>query len=384
MLTGFMEPEFTPLASPVEPAAAEVQPVQASPSSFQDFLPAGYQMGPYSSSDPVFQQAYAQWMSTTTQLAPMSGTSSSSSFSNWVTYEYNTAVAMIQNPLSTIGGYYTGLGNGIYNMGVGVYNLGHDLVTMPIDLVGTTVSSTYQPISYYGQASQAAIQNGTPWYYVSGQTAINAGTFGTYGVATTAYQYYQTGDPTAFQQTTGAFAFTVFVAYGVQQYTNPVNAPTYNLGGTGEVPGAINVQPPGAPTPPPPSIIAPSNQLPIPPGSGNIIVNSSPIAPQPGLAALGPPYAPTQISSIATGGYTITITQGSASPGLPTIGQTAVINVVPPGSQIVVTPVPPYSTTVVITTPTPIVTTVAPYAPIVIQGPNPNLIPVPEPQPQAP
>jgi hypothetical protein len=284
--------------------------------------------------------------------------------------------------LAGVGGFFQGLGNGLYNMGTGVYNLGHDLVTMPIDLVGTTVSSTYQPISYYGQASQAAIQNGTPWYYMSGQTAINAVTLGTYGLATTGYQYYQTGDPTAFQQTTGAFAFTVFVAYGVQQYTSPANAPTYNLGGTGapgEPVGVINVQPPGAPIPPEPYIIAPSNQLPIAPGSGNVIVNNSPISPQGGgitgpYGPLGPPYMPNQISGIAKGGYTITITQSSSTPGIPTPGQTAVINVFPPGYKVVVLPVPPYATTVVITTPTPLTTTVAPYAPIVIQGPNPQLV----------
>jgi hypothetical protein len=275
--------------------------------------------------------------------------------------------------LAAVGGFFQGLGTGIYNMGTGVYTLGHDLVTMPIDLVGTAVSSSYEPISYYGQSSQAAIQSGTPWYYISGQTAVNAGTFGTYGLATSGYQWYQTGDPTAFQQTTGAFAFMVFVSYGVQQYTSPSNAPTYNLGGVGEVPGAINVQPPRAPLPPEPYLIAPSNQLPIPPRSGNVVVNSSPISPQPGF--LGPVYSPNQISSIATGGHTISITQGVPTPGVPTIGQTAVINVVPLGSQIVVTPVPPYMTSVVITTPTPLTTTLAPYAPIVLQGPNPPFVP---------
>ena len=276
--------------------------------------------------------------------------------------------------LAAVGVFFRGLGNGLYHMGSGVYTLGHDLVTMPIDLVGTAVSSSYEPLSYYGQSSQAAIQSGIPCYYISGQTAVNAGTFGTYSLATTGYQWYQTGDPTAFEQTTGPFAFTVFVSYGVQQYTSTANAPTYNLGGVGEVPGAINVQPPTAPLPPKPYIIAPSNQLPIPPGSGNVVVNSSPISPQTGF--LGPPYSPNQISIIATGGYTISITQGVPTPGLPTIGQTAVINVVPPGSQVVVTPVPPYMTSVVITTPSPLTTALAPYAPIVIQGPNPQLGPI--------
>lgn len=297
--------------------------------------------------------------------------------------------------MAGIGAFFSGLGTGLYNMGAGAVSVVQNVVTMPIDLVGTTAdaaytlatgqSLNYQPISYYGQASQAAIQSGTPWYNISGQTTLNAVSFGVYGLVTTGYYYYQTGDPTAFQQTTGGFAFTVAVGYGVQYYTNTANAPTYNLGGTGEVPGAINVQPPGAPLPPEPAIIAPSNSLPISPGSGNVIVNYSPIAPQPGLPTLGSPYIPTQISAIATGGYTITITQGSTLPGVTTIGQTAVINVVPAGSQISVTPVLPYSTTVVITTPTPITTIVVPYVPVIIQGPNGIMIQyVPAPQQQAP
>jgi hypothetical protein len=293
--------------------------------------------------------------------------------------------------LAGVGGFFSGAGTGLYNMEVGAVSVVQNVVTMPIDLVCTAVdtgytlatgqSLNYQPISWYGQASQAAIQSGTPWYSVSGQTAANAVTFGVYGLLMTGYYYYQTGDPTAFQQTTGAFVFTVGIAYGaqyyVQNYANPANAPTYNLGGIGEVPGAINVQPPGASTPPAPSLIAPSNALPIPFGSGNVIVNSSPIAPQPGLPTLGPPYSPAQISGIATGGYTITITQAvldGVQPGVPTIGQAAVMNVVPPGSLITVTPAPPYSTTVSITTPTPLTTTVAPYVPVVIQAPNGPLI----------
>ncbi len=292
--------------------------------------------------------------------------------------------------LAGVGGFFSGAGTGLYNMGVGAVSVVQNVVTMPIDLVGTAVdtaytlttgqSLNYQPISWYGQASQAAIQSGTPWYYVSGQTAVNAATFGVYGLVVTGYYYYQTGDPTAFQQTTGAFVFTVAIACGVQYYTNPVNAPTYNLGGIGEVPGAINVQPPASPAPPAPALIAPSNALPIPPASGNVIVNSAPIAPQPGLPTLGPPYSPAQISSIANGGYTISITQAvldGVPPGVPTIGQTAVINVVPAGSQIAVTAAPPYSTTVVITTPTPLVTTVAPIAPVVIQAPNGTMLQTP-------
>jgi hypothetical protein len=54
--------------------------------------------------------------------ASLGATSSSSSFSNWVTYEYNTAMAMIQNPFSAIGGYYVGLGQGALNTANGLQN----------------------------------------------------------------------------------------------------------------------------------------------------------------------------------------------------------------------------------------------------------------------
>ena len=273
------------------------------------------------------------------------------------------------------GGFFSGAGTGLYNMGAGVVVMGQNVVTIPIDLVGTTVSSTYQPISYYGQASQTAIQTGTPWYYITGATAINAGSLGTSGLATSGYQYYLTGDPTAFQQTTGAFAFCAFLAYGIQQYNSPTNAPTYNLGGEGEIPGAINVQPPGAPIPPDPAIIALSDPLPISPSSGNVVATSAPIAPQPGLATLGPPYNPVQIANIASGGFTITITQvAETTPGTLTAGQAAVISAAPVGSTITVAPVPPFMTTVVIVTPAPLANLVVPYTVLVIQSPDGNLV----------
>lgn len=122
MLSGITEPEIAPSATPVETVAAEVQTVQSSPSNLLDFLPAGYQMGPNSSSDPAFQQAYAQWMSANMAATSGGASSSSSSFSNWVTYEYNTAMAMIQNPFSAIGGYYVGLGQGVLNTANGLQN----------------------------------------------------------------------------------------------------------------------------------------------------------------------------------------------------------------------------------------------------------------------
>ena len=272
-----------------------------------------------------------------------------------------------------VGGFIQGANNGLYNIGAGVVNLGHEVVTMPIDLVGTAVSSTYQPISYYGQGSQAAQQNGTPWYSITGQTALNAGTLGTYGLASTGYQYDQTGDPTAFQQTTGAFVFTVGVFYYASGQVSTANNPTYNLGGTGEVPGAINVQPPGAAVPPDPALLAPSGNLPIGPGSGHVVVNNAPIAPE-GGGWLGPGYDPVQIVSIAEGGNTITISAEVEVPGTPTPGQQAVIAAAPPGSQVSISPNGPFGTTVTIVTPTPWPVVLIPYAPLVGGGAMTNPI----------
>ncbi len=150
--------------------------------------------------------------------------------------------------------------------------------------------------------------------------------------------------------------------------------PTYNLGGMGEEPGAINVQPPGAEPPPPePSLITPSDQLvapsgPIQPGSGNIVSNSAPIAPQPGLASLGPPYQPDQIVAIAKGGGNITITQppppGSEA-GVVTIGQQAVIDAAPVGSTVTVTATTDGMTVIIITTPEGVITQIIGTIPII-------------------
>lgn len=49
--------------------------VCASGTSLGDFLPSGYQYGPNSSSDPVFQEAYADWMDCQAQVTPSSATS---------------------------------------------------------------------------------------------------------------------------------------------------------------------------------------------------------------------------------------------------------------------------------------------------------------------
>lgn len=150
----------------------------------------------------------------------------------------------------------------------------------------------------------------------------------------------------------------------------------YNLGGDGEVPGAVNVQPPGAPEPPAPFQITPSDQLPMAPSSGNIVSYSTPIGTRPSF--LGPTYQPVQIIKIAGGGHRITIGQpppeGSIA-GTLTAGQQAVIAAAPPGSSVTVTTgVLPNTnvvgTIVIIRTPTP---WVPPLLPALVNTPNPNL-----------
>jgi len=116
------------------------------------------------------------------------------------------------------GGFFSGLWDGVVNIGTGAYMLVHDLVTMPIDLVMTTygifdTSSQWQQLSYFGAQTEHALQNGTSIWEIEGRTLLNVGTLGLYGLGATAYEWYETGDPTSFQQYTGSFATGVF-AFG--------------------------------------------------------------------------------------------------------------------------------------------------------------------------
>jgi len=142
---GFIDGSGSGVASPPSratdgssPNSAAISSQRATP-SLADLLPAGYQFGPNSASDPVFQQAYAKWMATVAATAPPNGApQSSSSFASWLNYEYNTAMAMVQNPLSTIGGYYVGLGQGVLNGANGFQNA---VIAIP-NLVPTIWNST--------------------------------------------------------------------------------------------------------------------------------------------------------------------------------------------------------------------------------------------------
>ena len=104
-------------------------------------------------------------------------------------------------------------GNGLYNMGVGVGHTAWDFGAIPYDLLGTTFHTNWTPRSYYGTATEQAMQGGTPWYVISGEGVVNAGSLGTYGLAKAGLDYYETGDPTNFQQTVGPFALGSGLGY---------------------------------------------------------------------------------------------------------------------------------------------------------------------------
>src|SRR5207249_2811889 len=95
----------------------------------------------------------------------------------------------------------------------GVVHTAYDIVAIPVDLVGTAASSQWTPRSYYGTATQQAMQEGTPWYQLAGEGAVNAGTLGLYGLVKAGLEWNQTGDPTGFQQAVGPFALGAGLGY---------------------------------------------------------------------------------------------------------------------------------------------------------------------------
>jgi hypothetical protein len=100
-------------------------PTSAVSGGLLNYLPSGYEIGPNSASDPVFQQGYAQWMAASMLATTTTSTSASvnaapttsspgilGSFNNWFSYEYNTWVAIVQNPGATLGGAWDGAVDG--------------------------------------------------------------------------------------------------------------------------------------------------------------------------------------------------------------------------------------------------------------------------------
>jgi RHS repeat-associated protein len=115
------------------------------------------------------------------------------------------------NPLSAestaaVGGYVGGVGSGLKNLGKGVVE--------PVLVVADVPHLTYawaagytiedvEPWSMWGQYSkQRQLQGNTAWQTLGEGTpplAANVVTLGWYGYGSGAYEYYQTGDPTAWQ-----------------------------------------------------------------------------------------------------------------------------------------------------------------------------------------
>ena len=93
------------------------------------------------------------------------------------------------------------VGTGLYNVGVGAAHTVWDVVAVPVDIVGTTLSSNWTPQSYYGESTQAAMRSGVPFWQYAGEAAVNGGTFGAWGYGKSAYNWYQSVDPTEWQQT---------------------------------------------------------------------------------------------------------------------------------------------------------------------------------------
>ena len=228
-----------------------------------------------------------------------------------------------------------------------------DYIAAGSEVAGVTgISMVATPVMGYG--------SGYLWSAGGTGGRLFVGTMGVGGLGSAGYGGYRIASnwnnlsgPERLRQT-GNLAGPLLVGscFGPRYFQQGLIAgrPTYNLGGMGEAPGAINVQPPGAPMPPEPYVISPSNQLPFPPGSGNVIVNGSPISPDRGLPLLGPPYMPGQVVSVAGGGGRIIITQGTGTPGTLTAGQSAVLGMAPTGSSSAVTS-GPFTTTLTITTP---------------------------------
>jgi hypothetical protein len=83
--------------------------------------------------------------------------------------------------IAGLGGLIQGLDQGVVNIITAVGASIHDLITGPIDIIGTIFSGGYRPISYYGQRSLEAIQNGASYWSIAIPPAANAITFGAYG-----------------------------------------------------------------------------------------------------------------------------------------------------------------------------------------------------------
>lgn len=192
---------------------ASAQPTVSSPTNL---LPPGYQMGPNSASDPVFQQAYAQWMASTMQASvaltqlpstatvPASSPGVFASVGSWFTYEYNTWAAVVSNPGAALGGAWDGAVDGAAMVANAATFHQIDTLDNYVDQAIAQNGGVYGTANVFGHigayAGEAAIlvyawtAAGLPTYSVAVNTT--EGTHVVYGVTqngVTAWQHYVTG-----------------------------------------------------------------------------------------------------------------------------------------------------------------------------------------------
>jgi hypothetical protein len=131
----------------------------------------------------------------------------------------------MSHPIDSAIGYYTSLANGHINLAIGTANFAHEMLTVPIDIVGTSVSMTYQPMSYYGQGFMPAYQGGQLLPHV-GNAAANAGSLGWWGYGQGAINWAQTGNPNQWQQAAPA---PLLAALIIKAGAKPVPDPDLSL-----------------------------------------------------------------------------------------------------------------------------------------------------------
>lgn len=153
----------------------------------------------------------------TNSLAVNSTPQSSSSFASWLSSEYHTNMSMVQNPLSTIGGFFVGLGQGAVNIVTGAGDTVVEVVRTGGDLV--TIYSNWDnidPSQLNSTLFQGAVQTaGSPEAAAAfdNQLVFGVVTLGVGPLVQSGYNAVVTGDSTAFSQQAGGFGTMVLVPY---------------------------------------------------------------------------------------------------------------------------------------------------------------------------
>jgi hypothetical protein len=113
------------------------------------------------------------------------------------------------------------VGKGLGHVATGLGHFAWDLGAVPVDFVGTSVSSRYRPHSYYGAASQHALENGQSWTTISGETGKSAITLGTYNLGMAGIDWYYNDNAAGFQETSGGFLGAALLGYAAQRTAAP-------------------------------------------------------------------------------------------------------------------------------------------------------------------